>query len=179
MSAERLSMRKIREVLRLKWGQGLSHREVARSCGLSKTAVTEYLRRAQAAGLAWPLPADVEDARLERRLFPPLPALAQEARQAPDWAWVHQELRRKGVTLFLLWEEYKAAPPYGYQYSGFCAHYQAWIGRRDLVMRQHHRAGEKLFVDYAGQTVPIVDRLSGLIRPAQVFVAVLGASNCH
>jgi transposase len=98
-------------------------------------------------------------------------------RAVPDWVAVHTELRRPGVTLFLLWQEYKAACPNGFQYSWFCDHYQAWLGRRDRVMRQTHRAGEKLFVDFCGPTVPIVDPATGEIRPAQIFVAVLGASN--
>ncbi|MBN0112846.1 transposase, partial [Pseudomonas aeruginosa] len=95
----------------------------------------------------------------------------------PDWAWVHAELRRPGVTLALLWQEYRLSQSQGFQYSWFCEHYRAWAGKLDVVMRQEHRVGEKLFVDYAGQTVPVIDRHSGEIRQAQVFVAVLGASS--
>ncbi|MCP5188091.1 MAG: IS21 family transposase [Pseudomonadales bacterium] len=177
MPAKRLSMRKIKEVLRLKWAKGLSNRRIATACGIGRPTVSEYLRRATEAGLTWPLPANLDDAHLERLLFPPPPALPADARGIPDWAAIRQELKHKSVTLFLLWQEYRQANPDGYQYSWFCEHYRAWRGKLDVVMRQDHRAGEKLFVDYAGQTVPIIDRLSGEIREAQVFVAVLGASN--
>ena len=177
MPAKRLSMRKIKEVLRLKWAKELSNRQIARICGIGRPTVAEYLRRAEAAGLTWPLPAGLDEAALERRLFPPPPALPARARGVPDWAVVHRELKRKGVTLFLLWQEYREAHPEGYQYSWFCEHYRAWQGKLDVVMRQDHRAGEKLFVDYASQTVPVVDRATGEIREAQIFVAVLGASN--
>jgi len=177
MPAKRLSMRKIKEVLRLKWAKELSNRQIARICGIGRPTVAEYLRRAEAAGLTWPLPAGLDEAALERRLFPPPPALSARARGVPDWAVVHRELKRKGVTLFLLWQEYREAHPEGYQYSWFCEHYRAWQGKLDVVMRQDHRAGEKLFVDYASQTVPVVDRATGEIREAQIFVAVLGASN--
>jgi transposase len=170
-------MRKIKEVLRLKWAQGLSNRQIAKTCGIARPTVGEYLRRATEAGLAWPLPPDLDEAALERQLFPPPPSLPAQARGVPDWALVHQELKRKGVTLFLLWQEYRETHPEGYQYSWFCDHYRAWQGKLDVVMRQDHRAGEKLFVDYAGQTMPVVDRGTGEIREAEIFVAVLGASN--
>ena len=170
-------MRKIKEVLRLKWGKGQSNRQIAMVCGIGRPTVAEYLRRAADAGLAWPLPSGLDEATLERQLFPPPPSLPAHARGVPDWSVVHQERRHKGVTLFLLWQEYRATRPEGYQYSWFCEHYRAWRGKLDVVMRQDHRAGEKLFVDYAGQTVPVVDRMTGEIREAQVFVAVLGASN--
>jgi transposase len=177
MPAPRLSMRKIKEVLRLYWGGGLSKRRTARSCGISRPAVDEYLRRAEAAGLSWPLPADLDDGTLERLLFPAAPSLPAAARGLPDWPTIHRELKRKGVTLFLLWQEYREHHPQGYQYSWFCERYRTWAGKLDVVMRQDHRAGEKLFVDYAGQTVAVVDRLTGEICEAQIFVAVLGASN--
>jgi transposase len=170
-------MRKIKEVLRLRWGHGLSKRKTAKSCGISRPAVDEYLRRAEAAGLSWPLPADLDDGALEQLLFPGAPSLPAPVRSLPDWPTIHQELRRKGVTLFLLWQEYREHHPQGYQYSWFCERYRAWQGKLDVVMRQDHRAGEKLFVDYAGQTVPVVDRFTGEVREAQIFVAVLGASN--
>ena len=177
MPAKRLSMRKIREVLRLKWGNGMSNRRIAVSSGIGRPTVSEYLRRAEEAGLSWPLPDDLDDARLELLLFPPPPDLPAQERGIPDWAHIHGELKHKGVTLFLLWQEYRANHPDGYQYSWFCEHYRAWQGKLDMVMRQDHRAGEKLFVDYAGQTVPVIDRATGEIREAQIFVAVLGASN--
>ena len=177
MPATRLSMRKIKEVLRLKWGKGMSNRKIATSSGIGRPTVSEYLRRATEAGLSWPLPADLDDARLERLLFPPPPDLPAQARGIPDWPHIHKELRHQGVTLFLLWQEYRQGHPDGYQYSWFCDHYRAWQGKLDVVMRQDHRAGEKLFVDYAGQTAPVIDRSTGEIREAQIFVAVLGASN--
>lgn len=177
MPRMRLSMRKIREVLRLKYDLDLPERDIARSCQLARSTVGEYLRRFQAAALRWPLPADLDDARLEAQLFPPPPAVPRASRPAPVWAAVHQELRRPGVTLFLLWQEYQARCPGGYQYSQFCNRYRQWLGQLDVVMRQVHPPGEKLFVDYAGQTVPIVDRQTGAVQPAQIFVAVLGASN--
>ena len=169
-------MRKIREVLRLYFAAALSIRAIARSLGTSPSTVGDYLRRAKVAGLSWPLPEAVDDAGLERRLFP-VPPPSRTARPLPDWSEVHRELRRKDVTLSLLWQEYKAIHPEGLQYSRFCEQYRAWAAKLDLVMRQEHRAGEKLFVDYAGQTVPVVDRETGEVRQAQVYVAVLGASS--
>ena len=176
MPAKRLSMRKIKEILRLK-ASSASNRKIAASCGISRPTVSEYLRRAADAGLSWPLPAELNDTALEAQLFPPIPALPVQARGIPAWPVIHHELKRKGVTLFLLWQEYREQHPFGYQYSWFCERYRQWLGRLDLVMRQDHRAGEKLFVDYAGQTVPIVDPHSGEIHDAQIFVAVLGTSN--
>ena len=177
MPRERLSMRKIREIFRLKWACRLSERAIARSCGVARSTVADYLRRAKQVGLSWPLPADLEDSELQRRLFPSQPHIRAEQRPLPDWSQIYLEMKRKGVTLFLLWQEYKEVHPDGYQYSRFCDLYRAWRGRRDLVMRQDHRAGEKLFIDYAGQTAPVVDRQTGEVRQAEIFVAVLGASS--
>ena len=177
MPAQRLAMRQVYEVLRLKWGQGLSERKIAQSLGISRPAVAEYVHRAQAAGLSWPLPTTYDAGALERLLFPSVPARAPATHVVPDWTTVHRELKRKGVTLFLLWQEYKAVTPDGMQYSWFCHTYRAWARQLDLVMRQTHRAGEKLFVDYAGQGIPIVNRHSGEVHEAAIFVAVLGASN--
>jgi transposase len=174
---ERLSMRKIREVLRLRYAVGLSARQVAASVQIAHSSVSEYERRLAAAGLSWPLPEGLSDTALERRLFPPPPPVPSETRPVPDWAVVHAELRRPGVTLMLLWEEYRAVHPQGFAYSWFCEHYRVWAGKLDLVMRQTHHAGEKLFVDYAGQTAGVVDRATGELRQAQIFVAVLGASS--
>jgi transposase len=176
MAAKRLSMRKIREILRLKFECGLSQRDIAKSCSIGRSTVGEYLIRASAAGLSWPLPDGVDDAALERLLFPPPPPPGA-VRPLPDWSEVHTELRRKGVTLALLWEEYKSVHPDGYQYSQFCELYRRFSGKLKLWMRQEHRAGEKLFVDYAGDTVDVVNPKTGEIRAAQIFVAVLGASN--
>ena len=169
-------MHKIREVLRLYFAAALSIRAIARSLGTSPSTVGDYLRRAKVAGLSWPVPESVDDTGLERRLFPAPPSSRAE-RPLPDWSEVHRELRRKSVTLSLLWQEYKEPHPEGLQYSRFCEQYRAWAAKLDLVMRQEHRAGEKLFVDYAGQTVPVVDRETGAVRQAQVFVAALGASS--
>jgi transposase len=174
---ERLSMRMIREVLRLKFECGLSDRQIAKSTGIARSSIGDYVCRFQDSGLVWPLSAAMQELDLESCLFPPPSSMPTDQRPVPDWLWVHQELRRKGVTLLLLWQEYKAAHPEGFQYSWFCDAYQAWRGRRDLVMRQTHRAGEKLFVDFCGMTVPLTDRQTGEIRPAQSFVAVMGASN--
>lgn len=177
MANKRKSMRKIRQVLRLAWEVGLRQRQIARSLSISPTTVGEYLRRASAGGLSWPLAGELDDAQLEALLFPSLPKEIADKRPLPDWAEVHQELKRKGVTLLLLWQEYKAAHPEGLQYSQFCDRYRDFAGKLDLVMRQHHRSGEKLFVDYAGQRVAVVERATGEVREAQIFVAILGASN--
>jgi len=171
-------MRKIKEVLRLKWDKDLSNRQIAKACGISRPTVSDYLRRAIRASLGWPLPSGLDETALERQLFPPPPSLPAHARGVPNWSVVHQELRsKKSVTLFLLWQEYRETHLEGYQYSWFCDHYRNWRGKLDVVMRQDHRAGEKLFVDYAGQTASVVDNASGEIREAQIFIAVLGASN--
>jgi transposase len=171
-------MRKVREILRLALGEGLSRRQVAAATRVPPSTVGDHLARARLAGLAWPLPDDLDDAWLERRLFsPPTPPVPSEQRPSPDWPTVHKELRRKGVTLALLWMEYREQHPDGFGYSWFCHAYRDWAGRLDLVMRQEHRAGEKLFVDFAGQTIPIVDPTTGGIWQAQLFVAVLGASS--
>ena len=176
MTAERLTMRQVREVLRLKWERGYSDRKAAFACGVSRPTVKLTVERAIAAGLGWPLPVELDDAALERRLFPPAPRPGQ-SRPLPDYAEVHQELRRKGVTLMLLWEEYQALYLEGLQYSQYCERYRAWARHLKLSMRQVHRAGEQCFVDYAGQTVPVVDPRTGEVHAAQVFVAVLGASH--
>lgn len=170
-------MRFIREVLRLAFGVGLSLREIERSLSISHVTASGYVARAKEAGLSWPLPEQLDDAALARLLFP-RPSPPTGPRPVPDWAYVHRELRRKGVTRILLWQEYKDAHPDGYALSRFYKLYNWWADKIDLVMRQEHRAGEKLFVDFAGQTVPIVDEGTGeILFEAQIFVAVLGASN--
>lgn len=176
MPRRRLSMRKIREILRLKFECGLSDRKIAKSCRVSRRSVAEYVRKARAAGLSWSLVMGMDDAAIERILFPDGGKVKAE-RPIPDWSYIHSELKRKGVTLTLLWQEYKASNPNGYQYSWFCREYGKWASKVDVVMRQDHRAGEKLFIDYAGQTVPIVDKVTGKVRQAQIFVAVMGASS--
>lgn len=168
-------MRKIREVLRLT-AAGASAREVAGSVGMARSTVADCLRRAAEVGLCWPLPADFDEADWASRLYPPAPRRA-DAPVVPDWTQVHSELSRKGVTLSLLWQEYKAVHADGYQYSRFCDHYRAWASTQDAVLRLAHTPGDKLFVDYAGQTVGVVDPLTGEVRSAQIFVAVLGHSS--
>lgn len=141
------------------------------------TTVGDYLRRAEAAGLGYPLPDGMDDPALELWLFPPA-VPSDIVRSEPDLGgWAHREMRRKNVTLELLRQEYKAAYPEGYQYSWLCERYRQWVGRLSVTMRQTHTLGEKLFIDYAGQTLPIIDGLTGEIRHARLFVAVLGASN--
>jgi len=175
MAAERLSMRKIKEVLRLR-ARGHSKRAIALSLNISDSTVRRYVERAEGAGLKWPLPPELGDRALEEELFPPRPR-ADGFRPLPDFTVLHRELRRKSVTLQLLWLEYKEAHPDGYQYTQFCRHYRRWRDQLDPVLRQTHGAGEKAFVDYAGQTVDVIDRETGEVRSAQIFVGTLGASN--
>ena len=177
MPAERLSMRKVHELLRLRFESGLPQRAIAESLGLSQGAISTYLSRARAAGIGWPIPEELDDAQLEALLFPPPPETPADQRPMPDWAWVHRELRRPNVTLALLWEEYRAGAPDGFGYSWFCDLYRGWAGRLKPTMRQVHLAGEKLFVDFAGRTAEVIDGLTGQIIPVQIFVAVLGASS--
>jgi len=169
-------MRKIIEVLRLKYEARLSHARIARACGLSKGAVSKYVSLAQAHGIGWPMPDGIDETRLEQLLFPAPKPPARFAE--PDFFQIHQELKRKGVTLQLLWGEYVAIHELrAYRYSQFCHRYRQWRAAQRRSLRQLHRAGEKLFIDYAGPTVDVVDRHTGEIRPAQIFVAVLGASS--
>jgi transposase len=168
-------MRKIREILRLKFA-GFSPRQIAASLGHALSTIQECLRRAAQASLSWPLPQDLDDARLEALLYPKQPRAIEIP--APQFAQIQRELSRPGVTRLLLWQEYKAQHPEGLQYTAFCVQYRQWLERgAEPVMRFEHRAGEKCFVDYAGQTVDIIDRHTGEIRQAQIFVAVLGCSN--
>lgn len=176
MANNRLSMRKITEALRLHFEHARTNREIAQAIGTSPTTVGQYLRRAREAGIAYPLPEGLDDTAIESRLFPPVVS-ADVVRFEPDWTWVHREMRKKSVTLDLLWQEYKAEHPDGYRYSWFCERYRQWAGKLSVSMRQTHTPGEKLFVDYVGQTLPIIDGATGEIRQAQLFVAVLGASN--
>lgn len=174
MAQKRLPVRKIREVLRLK-AAGVSEREIATAVGCVRSTVQLCLKRAEAAGIGWPLPDELDDAALEARLYPKAPS--QAGRPQPDFAEVHAELSRPGVTRWLLWQEYKARHPDGWQYSVFCDRYRRWLATQDPVLRLEHAPGEKLFVDYAGQTVPVIDRYTGAEHAAQIFVAVLGHSN--
>src|SRR6266404_429135 len=178
MPAERTAMRQVRDVLRLKTA-GVAINEIARRVGVASSTVRLTLQRLAAAGLGWPLPAEMTDTALEEQLFTAVGKKQGHRRRAePDWAAVHRELKRKHVTLQILWDEYIERHPEGYRYSRFCELYRGWAARLSVTMRQSHAGGDKLFVDYAGDTVPvIIDRLSGKTRPAQIFVAVLGASN--
>ena len=180
MSQERLSVRKISEVLRLKWACGLSQRAISRSCQIAHSTVGDYLQRAEAAGLKWPLPNGLDEESLQRLLFPATggkdPA-SPGTHVLPDWENVHQELKRRNVTLRLLWTEYRESHPSGYGYSQFCDLYRAYSKKLDPPMRLNHKAGEKMFVDYAGDTLPITDRETGEVCQVQIFVATLGASS--
>lgn len=170
-------MRNIREVLRLKFEQHRSNREIATSCGVSHTAVNEYVKSAIEAGLTWPLPDNVDDTTLEQLLDSKEAKDLPVRKPLPPMEYLYNELRRKGVTLQLLWHEYKRDYPQGYQYSFFCEQYGRWLKRQEVTLRQNHRAGEKLFVDYAGQTVPIHDCVTGTRTEAQIFIACMGASS--
>jgi transposase len=172
-------MRQVREVLRLKFVGGVSTREIARRIAVAPSTVRSTIKRFRAAGLNWPLPEDMNDAALEAKLFSEAGTKQGHRRQVePEWASIHRELKRKHVTLSILWDEYIERNPEGYRYSRFCELYRSWEGKLSVTMRQTHVGGDKLFVDYAGDTVPvIVDRVTGELRQAQIFVAVMGASN--
>ena len=173
-------MRKLKEVLRLRHELKLGYQQIGRSCAIAVSSVHKYLKRAEAANITWPLPEGWDEGRLEAALFPeaathkPLSA----PRLLPDFQHVHEELRaHKHVTLQLLWEEYRAANPEGYRYSRFCELYQRWRLKLDVVLRQEHTAGEKMFIDWAGATIPVYDRHTGQVWQAPLFVAALGASS--
>jgi transposase len=172
-------MRKIKEVLRLHFALGLTQDQIAGSCNIAQATVHRYLERAAAAQLSWPLPADCDDRRLEELLFPSRPGWEPDRmRPMPDLAAIQQQLQsNKHVTLQLLWEEYREQNPAGYGYSRFCQLYEAWRRQQAVVLRQEYRAGEKMFVDWAGATIPMEDRETGECQPACLFVAVLGASS--
>ncbi len=170
-------MRKIFEVLRLKYEHKLAERKIAAASGIARSTVQEILKRHRDANLGWPLPApaDVDEAALIAKLYPP--TVCATTAPLPNFAVIQTELAKKGVTLTLLWQEYKAEHPDGLQYSAFCERFAVFRQSQDVVMRQVYRPGEKLFIDYAGPTVPITDQMTGEIRPASIFVAVLGYSN--
>src|SRR5204863_1973758 len=177
MPRRRLSMRTIREVLRLKWQCGLSERDIAASCHISATAARGYIHRAKNAGLSWPLPDTLHDEQLEPMLFPPPHKIAVRDRPLLDCPEMRKQLARKGVTLQLLWEEYQRAHPNGLCYSRYCKIYAAFKKRVAPTMLQVHKAGDKLFVDYTGLTLPLTDPNTGEVTQVQIFVANLGASN--
>ena len=171
-------MRNIREILRLRLGAGLKYRQISHSTKASLGSIQTMLKRAQELGLSWPLPDELDDAALARLFYPSADVTVSRRHVDPDWSAVHQELKRKGVTKQLLWEEYTAAHPNRcYSYSQYCDRYRRWLKKQRRSMRQTHRAGEKCFVDYCGQTLPVIDPTSGEIREAQIFVGTLGASN--
>ena len=175
MGTRRLSMRQLREILRLKHEQKLSHRAIARACRVGVGTVSEYVRRAARAGLEWPLPEELDEAALEARLFSSAGPGSRE-RVVPDVERIHQELKRVGVTLHLLWEEYREANPKGYAYSQFCVIYGRWAQKLKPSMRQVHRAGEKTFIDFSGKRPELTDPRTGTTKPVELFVAALGAS---
>jgi len=172
-----LTMRQIRQMLRLA-RDGVSAREIGRRLGIARSTVHDNIGRAAAAGLVWPLGDDITDAVLEQHLFTHIGVKQGVRRRAePDWPSLAREMRRPGVNLVVLWEEYRATQPEGYGYSRFCDLYREFERRLTPVIRQHHTAGDKVFVDYSGKRVPIVDPSTGVVREAEIFVAVLGASS--
>ncbi|MFZ5541049.1 MAG: IS21 family transposase [Pseudomonadota bacterium] len=176
MPTPRITMRQLRELLRLHLLGGRSYAECGRALGVAKSTAGKIAALARAAGLDWSAIERLSDEQLEARLYrSPVPRCARQLE--PDYAHIHQELKRPGVTLQLLWEEYARGNERAYKYTSFCVKYRQWRQALALSMRQTHVAGERLFIDYAGQTVAIVDAASGAITPAQIFVAVLGASN--
>jgi transposase len=177
MPQERLTMRKIKEVLRLKWETRLSNRAVGRACKISCSTVSEYVQRATRAGLSWPLPEGLGDEELNRKLFPETAQGWERQKQQPDWEQVHRDLRRRGVTLKLLWMEYREQFPDGFGYTQYCGSYRHWSQQLTPSMRLTHKGGDELEVDYAGLTLAIVDPETGEISQAQIFVATLAASN--
>ena len=177
MPNRRLSMRKIRQILRLKHEAGLSNRQIAASCALPRSSVANYLQRAHDAGLSWPLPEVLDEDALFARLFADTEATRRPSRPLPAWETVHKELRRKGVTLQLLWEEYRQDHPDGYGYTQFCDYYRDWKQGLHVVMRQRHPAGQRTFVDWAGQTIPWIDQSTGEEQQALLFIAVLACSS--
>jgi len=172
-------MRQLRTLLRLKHGgAGLSDRTIACQIGVARSTIQEYLARVEAAGLSWPLPDDLTDEALDRLLFPRSGCRPGFRRRGePDWAMVARELKRPGVTLMTLWEEYRESEPEGYGYSRFCDLFRSFERHLSPVMRQHHVAGDKVFVDFSGKRLEVIDPASGMVRPAEIFVGVLGASS--
>lgn len=177
MARTRLPMRKLREILRLKLDLGASVREIAQSCNLARSTVSDYAGRIAGAKLSWPLPPELDDDQALERLLFPHERHPKARRPEPDWAEIHRELRRKHVTRMLLWQEYREGEPEGYQYSQFCDRYGRWAKTLPISMRQTHLAGDKLFVDFSGDGIVIVDPHTGDHEVAKLFVAVLGASN--
>jgi transposase len=179
MANVRLSMRKVKEVLRLSLGEGMSARRAAQSCGIGRTAAREYVERARNAGLTWPLPVELDETSLENMLFPSSLPLTAQRRNMPAFDYIYRELRKKHTTLQLLWHEYRENNTDGYQYSQFCLRYREWLKTLDVSLRQEHKAGEKLFVDFAGDTIPVYDEMIGASAPAYLFVGDDGRKQLH
>ena len=178
MPNKRLVMRQIKDILRLKFEAKLSHRKISSSLKIAVGTISIYTKRASELGLSWPLPSEISDSELEKLLFPAPKAGGRLGRITPDCPSIHQELKQKGVTKQLLWEEYKQAHgDAGYQFSQYCGYYRHWLQSQQRSMRHVHKAGEKLFVDYSGSSVAIVYPRTGEIRFTKIFVAVMGASN--
>ena len=178
MTQERLTVRKIKEILRLKYEMKLSNRAIAGACKVSNSTVGEYLKRAEAAGVSWPI-GEIGEEELYRKLFPEQKAVPSKREYPiPDWEEVQKEKRQKGVTLQLLWQEYKGKCPEGYQYSQYCEHYQRWKKSRvEPSKHNEHTGGEQMQVDYAGLKIPVIHSETGEISQVSVFVATLPASN--
>ena len=178
MPAQRISMTIIKNLLQLRHEEQLSYRQIARRLKISVGTVSLHLNRAQALGLTWPLPEDLDECALEQRMYPNQVPTTRSGKVEPDYAEMHRELKRKGVTKQLLWEEYKQrCGDNGYQYSQYCQRYQDWAAKLTVSMRQNHKAGEKVFVDYCGPTVDVINPATGDIQKAQIFVMAWGASN--
>jgi transposase len=170
-------MRKTKEILRLKHELRLTNRQIAASLNLSHTCIGEHLQQAKRANIGWPLPADLDDEQLWQRLQAAKPKPSEPKRYLPPMEKVHRELQRKGVTLELLWEEYRRDHPDGYAYTQFWEYYRRFCSQLEPVLRQRHPPGERMFVDWAGLTMSLIDPVTGQSRPAYLFVAALGASN--
>ena len=167
-------MRKLREIARLRFEAGRTLAEVANAVGVARSSVQLTLRRLSSAGLSWPWPDGVDEQALDAQLFPYRPPISTD--HDPDFAAVRTQLGRKAVTRWLLWQEYRLSDPEGLSYSQFCARYRLWRKVQDVVLRQEHAPGDKLFVDYAGMTMPVIEALTGEVRQVQIFVATLGHS---
>jgi len=176
MARKRLPMRKVKEILRLKLDQRLSHRQVARALGVSAGEVGKISKMAEKVGLEWANVACLDEAELDKRLYGREHGAAS-TRQLPDYSAVHAEYQKKGLTLALLHVEYLESNPGGLQYTQFCEHYRRWLKARKLSMHQVHRAGEKLFTDFSGKKPTIVDPITGEVTEVELFVAVMGASS--
>jgi len=163
-------MRKFKEVLRLKYGHHLTNRKIAKSCAMSHVTVGKYLDLAEQAGIIWPLSNDIDDSQLEQRLYAKAPRSLSDKPIMPPMQYLFGEMKKKHVTLQLLWYEYRQGNPDGYQYSYFCELYNRWRKGLEISLRQEHLAGEKLFVDYAGHTVPIHNQKTGRVHQAQILL---------